>query len=76
MLYWILAAIALLVVWLFTSRYSESYRNSLFWIWDNGADELEQVRERIDTDDIYFPANFLWGVATSAHQVSVSVTSP
>ncbi len=33
-------------------------KDPLYWDW-----------QAIDTDNIYFPTNFLWGAATSAHQV-------
>jgi hypothetical protein len=39
------------------------------WEWDNCGDGEFTKREAIDTDDIDFPAGFLWGTATAAHQV-------
>ena len=43
-----------------------------YWRWDNGADGVQNERVRIDTDDIYFPPDFLFGVTTSAHSVRFS----
>lgn len=41
----------------------------LYWVWDDGFDdtvlkETGKKRQIIDTDDVHFPKNFLWGTAT------------
>jgi len=57
------------ILWFFGHRYQRAYYESLFWTWDNGADGIEMERDRIDTDDIWFPPDFIFGVSTSAHQI-------
>jgi beta-glucosidase len=47
-------------------------RQSKFWTWDDGR---EHGRKRIDTSDLAFPAHFLWGVASAAHQVEGGCTN-
>lgn len=47
-------------------------RKSKFWTWDNGR---EENRVRIDTDDVRFPPDFLWGTASAAHQVEGGCTN-
>ncbi|KAI3637900.1 hypothetical protein MIR68_004549 [Amoeboaphelidium protococcarum] len=44
----------------------------LRWEWDNAANPN---RQRIDTTDIHFPANFLWGASTAAHQIEGNCTN-
>jgi hypothetical protein len=38
----------------------------LFWVWDDGCDNMDN-RVQINLDDVSFPKDFLWGVATAAH---------
>jgi len=38
-------------------------------IWRQQHPELRWDWNKIDTNDIHFPKEFLWGVATAAHQV-------
>jgi beta-glucosidase len=40
----------------------------LQWTWDDGAPEAAD-RSKINTEELYFPPGFLWGVATAAHQI-------
>ncbi|CAM9543351.1 unnamed protein product [Chrysoparadoxa australica] len=77
-LVWILIALALdavkyvglvawaLLAWIMTSfmTLSRVSPRPLFWSW-----------HRIDLDDLEFPDNFLWGVATAAHQVEGGCTN-
>lgn len=42
---------------------------SLMLFWQKESPELRWDWKKIDTNEIYFPEEFLWGVATAAHQV-------
>lgn len=51
------------------------FTGPLYWIWDDGFDdtvlkETGKKRQIIDTDDVHFPKNFLWGTATGSFFVS------
>ena len=37
----------------------------MYWCWDNG---IEENRESIDTEDLLFPKDFLWGTAAASYQ--------
>lgn len=52
-------------------RYAQRQLDSLYWIWDDGSDETEHERVKISTNpqDMKFTQDFLFGVATSAHQM-------
>lgn len=47
------------------------HQESVYWNWDNGGDDVTVPREVINTDvdALAFPPDFLFGVATSAHQI-------
>jgi beta-glucosidase len=47
------------------------HQESVYWNWDNGGDDVTVKREVINTDveALTFPPDFLFGVATSAHQI-------
>lgn len=47
------------------------HQESVYWNWDNGGDDVTIAREVINTDveSLSFPQDFLFGVATSAHQI-------
>lgn len=57
------------MIYIWVKKYEANYMKSLYWEWDNGGDDVTLPRKRINTDDIDFPKHFLFGVATSAHQV-------
>ncbi len=47
------------------------HQESVYWNWDNGGDDVTLPRDVINTDvdALSFPPDFLFGVATSAHQI-------
>ena len=59
---WFLVIVVIIILcrWYLLRIYS-----SLYWCWDNGNGENRIV---IDTDDISFPENFLWGTSSSSYQ--------
>ncbi|CAF4321551.1 unnamed protein product, partial [Adineta steineri] len=45
--------------------YLSRVHSSLYWCWDNGN---EDKRIAIDTNNVSFPENFLWGTASASYQ--------
>lgn len=56
---WVLILIVILMVLPF----------GVMLLWQEESPELRWEWDKIDTNDIRFPQEFLWGVATAAHQV-------
>lgn len=54
------------VVFILVRLYLKSVERKLYWCWDNGNEDERTV---IDTDDIRFPHDFLWGTASASYQV-------
>ncbi|CAF0937406.1 unnamed protein product [Rotaria sp. Silwood1] len=62
----ILVIILFIITIVIICRWYLSYvYSSLYWCWDNGN---EEKRIFIDTENISFPENFLWGTAAASYQ--------
>jgi beta-glucosidase len=59
----VIIAILVIVYFIILFSYQSKYPQ-LKWNWD-----------KIDTENIYFPKDFLWGVSTAAHQVEGNNTN-
>lgn len=60
----VLGAVAALVSWIVINHKYPYNGDELHWDWRN-----------IDVHDVHFPKDFLWGIATSAHQVEGNCTN-
>ncbi|KXS17974.1 glycoside hydrolase family 1 protein [Gonapodya prolifera JEL478] len=70
------AAPALIVLWALARIYIYFYEKERYWGWDHAVvDAHKRAHKKINTDNLKFPKDFLWGVATAAHQVEGGCTN-